>query len=111
MSHNLDIIDIDTKIRSNFKDEEIKILFYKEKLDNIKKTLEIKNIRPRILNNLLNSEKELGEHIHDIENNLSINFYITETAFLLEKYKEILNKPIKMNFMGKATKNNKFWSK
>jgi hypothetical protein len=87
MSHNLDIIDIDTKIRSNFKDEEIKILFYKEKLDNIKKTLEIKNIRPRILNNLLNSEKELGEHIHDIENNLSINFYITETAFLLEKYK------------------------
>ena len=107
MSENLDIIDIDTKIRNNFKEEEYKLPIYKEKLYNIRKSKEIKNIRPRVLNNLLQSEKELIEYIEDLINNYSINFYITETAFLLEKYREILNNPIKVNFMGKAVKNNK----
>ena len=45
--------------------------------------------------------------VHDIENNISLNFYITETALLLEKYKTILEAPKKVNFIGKPIKNNK----
>ena len=107
MSNDVDIIDIDNKIRLNFKEEKDKLQFYKTKLDDIRSSLELKNIRQRFINTLLNSEKELSKHIDDIENDTSINFYITETALLLEKYKEILNKPQKVNFMGKAVKNNK----
>jgi len=107
MSENLDILDIDAKIRNNFEVEHGKLTIYKEKLIDIRKSMEIKNIRHRTLNNLLQSEDDLTKHIEDIENSHSINFYITETAFLLEKYKEILNKPLKVNFMGKSIKNNK----
>lgn len=107
INDDVDILDIDTKIRINFKEEEEKLQSYKDKLTDIRKSLELKNIRPRVINTLINAEKELVEHIHDIENNISLNFYITETALILEKYKEILNKPMKVNFMGKSIKNNK----
>ena len=107
MSNNdVDIIDIDNKIRLNFKEEKDKLQFYKNKIQDIKSSLELKNIRKRVINNLIESENELIKYISDMENDTSLNFYITETAFLLEKYKEILNKPIKVNFMGKASKNN-----
>jgi DNA-directed RNA polymerase subunit RPC12/RpoP len=91
----------------NFKQEKDKIQFYKNKLLDIKSSLELKNIRQRVINTLLESEKNLSDYINDIENDISLNFYITDTAFLLEKYTDILNKPIKVNFMGKAVKNNK----
>lgn len=107
VTDDIDILDIDAKIRINFKEEENKLQSYRDKLIDIKKSLELKNIRPRVINTLINTEKELNEHIKDIENNISLNFYITETALILEKYKEILNKPMKVNFMGKPIKNNK----
>lgn len=106
-SNDVDIIDIDNKIRLNFKEEKDKLEFYKNKLQDIKYSLELKNISQRVINSLMESEKESSNHINSIENDISLHFYITETAFLLEKYKEILNKPIKVNFMGKAIKNNK----
>ena len=104
---DVDILDINNKILINFKTEEDKLLEYREKLKSIKKSLELKNIRLRVVDSLIKTEAELTKHIYDIENNISLNFYITETAFFLEKYKEILNSPLKVNFVGKTTKNNK----
>ena len=106
-SNDIDILDIDSKIILNFKLEENKISEYKNKLTDIKTSLELKNIRPRIIESLSNTAKELEEHINDVENNISLNFYITESALFLEKYKEILKAPLKVNFMGKPVKNNK----
>ena len=103
----IDILDIDSKIRANFKEEEDKLPIYKNKLKEIKNTLEYKNITTRVINTLQKTQKELTKHINDIENQASFNFYITEISFLLEKYKEILNKPIKVTFIGKPIKNNK----
>lgn len=107
MTSDVDILDIDAKIRLNFKQEEDKLPDYKNRLIDIYKSLELKNVRPRMLQTLEKTAKELEDHIKDIENNMSINFYITETAYLLEKYREILSMPIKVNFLGKAVKNNK----
>jgi hypothetical protein len=107
MSNDVDIVDIDNKIRLNFKDEKDKLQYYKNKLEDIRNSLDYKNISNRVINTLINTDKELTEHINDIENDTSLNFYITETAFLLEQYREILHKPQKMNFMGKVNKNNK----
>ena len=111
MSNDIDILDIDAKIRLNFKDEESKLIVYKERLCDIRISLELKNIRQRVINTLLETERSLSEHINDIENNINFNFYVTEVSFLLEKYREILIRPIKMTVMGKAVKNNKEKSK
>jgi len=105
--NDIDILDIDNKIRINFKEEEENIPKYKAHLESLNKSLELKNIRTRVVDSLLKSVKELEEHIQDIESNTSLNFYMAETGIFLEKYKDILKAPIKVNFMGKAVKNNK----
>ena len=107
MSNEINILTINTKILENFKEEFEKIDDYKNRLIYINKTLEIKNIRQRVLISLQKSKEELEKHINDIENNISLNFYLTETSELLEKFKEILNAPMKVNFLGKSSKTNK----
>ena len=103
----IDILYIDNKILQNFKDEKEKLPEYKNKLENIQNCLKIDNLRSNLTETLIKSEKELSEYIIDLETDHSKNFYIIETADLIEKYKEILNKPVKMSFTGKSNKTNK----
>ena len=103
----IDILYIDNKILQNFKDEKEKLPEYKNKLENIQNCLKIDNLRSNLTETLIKSEKTLSEYIVDLETDHSKNFYIIETADLIEKYKEILNKPVKMSFMGKSNKTNK----
>ncbi len=107
MINDLNILTIHSKIVNNFKEEKNRLSEYKNKYQNIKKILETKNLKPRIVNILSKNKDELEHYILDIENNTLLNFYTTETAELLEKYKEILNAPMKVNFLGKSTKSNK----
>ena len=107
MSTEINILSIDSKIRNNFNIEIEKLVIYKSRLDDINKSLEIENIKDRVKNILLKSKDELTTHINDIQTKSSLNFYITESAELLEKFKEILNEPLKMNFLGKKVKTNK----
>lgn len=99
------ILIIDAKIIENFKEEESNLGSYKNRLENIKHSIG-KNINTRIKERLIKSQEELAEHIKDIESNTSLNFYITESAELLEKFKEILNLPMKQKFVGKPIKDN-----
>jgi len=103
----IDILYIDNKILQNFKDEKEKLSEYKNKLEDIQCCLKIDNLRSNLTETLIKSEKTLSEYIIDLETNHSKNFYIIETTDLIEKYKEILNKPVKMSFMGKSNKTNK----
>ena len=105
--NDVDILDIDNKIILNFREEEYKLSKYKNNLEELKINLELKNIRPRIIESLTNTYNDLKKHINDIEGNISLYFYITESALFLEKYKEILKTPMKVNFLGKDKKNNK----
>ena len=107
MSTELNILTINTEIFENFAEEKNKLSNYKIQLESINISLELKNLKQRVKDALLKSKNNLTEHIDDIENNTSLNFYITETAEILEKYKEILNCPMKINFVGKTTKNHK----
>ena len=104
---DVDILDINNKILINFKTEEDKLPEYQERLKIIENSLELKNISLRVKESLLTTKDELIKHINDVENSVSLNFYTTETAFFLEKYKEILNSPLKVNFVGKPIKNKK----
>jgi hypothetical protein len=107
MLKEVNILTVNTQILDNFRDESSKLDEYKSKLKEIKNSLELKNIKPRIIATLKKTKEELTNHINDIETNTSLNFYMTETAEMLEKYKEILNAPMKVNFIGKVVKNNK----
>lgn len=105
-SYEIDILELDEKIKKNFVDEKLNLEEYKDKLADIVSSLNL-NVRNGIRDKLLKTRDELTEFISSIENNTSLNFYILESADLLEKYKDILNLPMKMSFTGKASKHNK----
>ena len=103
----LDILSIDAKIRKNFEDEFLKLSDHIEKLHEIKESLKNENIRRRIRVSLEKASDELQNYINGLVTNKNYNFYIMETVLFIEKYKEILKTPIKVNFMGKLVKNDK----
>ena len=84
----IDILYIDNKILQNFKDEKEKLPEYKNKLEDIQNCLKL-DLRPNLKETLVKNEKELSEYIIDLETDHSKNFYIFETADLIEKYKDI----------------------
>lgn len=103
----LDILSIDSKIRKKFEEEYNKLPIYKEKLEEIQISLENTNFNHKIRKTLEKGRKDLLNYIEEVETNKNFHFYIMETVIYIEKYKKILKTPIKLNFMGKQTKNNK----
>ncbi len=103
----IDIIEIDNKIKQNFDDELSKLAQYSEKLAELQKGITVRNLSTRVKLHLQESIDSLSKHVDDVEHNISLNFYIIETAMIIEDYKAILNKPLKINFMGKVSRNNK----
>ena len=61
----------------------------------------------RNIQDLKTNKDKLEQLISDIESKDRENFYLTESVMYIEKYKKILNTPMKMNFMGKPISNNK----
>ena len=104
---NKNILTIDTKIRQQFKEEYSKLPAYRAKLTDLKKSLESQTLSGRLRRNLKNEYERLGDLIKKAETKATLNFYIAESVHLIEEYKNILRVPIKMNFMGKPTKENK----
>lgn len=107
MSESLDILTIDANIRKNFEEEIEKLPRYSEKLKEIGKLLEKPKLRRGIKDSLNKAKEELMDHVEDLENRKKYNFYLMETLPLIEEYKTILKTPIKVNFMGKSSNNNK----
>ena len=106
----LDILSIDAKIKQKFKEEDGKLPEYREKLCDLEKTMSGGNkekLSYRAYRNLQSNITELKEHIYQIYMSEKLNFYIAKTGHLLEKYKNILQTPVKLTFIGKATRDNK----
>jgi hypothetical protein len=103
----VDILNLDSKIKRMFKDEEDNIPQLEEKLLDYKKTCSMCSLSDRTHTNLKNNIKELEKKIQYIKTDQKLNFYILESAHLLENYKEILKTPLKLSFMGKMTQDNK----
>jgi hypothetical protein len=100
MNETVDIINLDNFIRSKFADEEKKIEEYTLRLENLKKLqadqfgLPSEKIQ-REIDILLKKIKDACGGYG------SKNFYIFETSELIDEYKKLLEKPIKINFIGK----------
>lgn len=104
---NIDIIAIDKQIRDKFNKQYENINIYEERLYEIDQTLQNNSLSERTINELLESREKIVKYIDDTKNYVQYNFYILKTIDLIEDYKKILNKPIKLSFMGKPSKNNK----
>jgi hypothetical protein len=105
--NEIDILDINNRILGNFETRKQTLGKLKERLQDMNKSLEIENIRHGVKDTLQNNISDITDYIKDIEENISLNFYMLESVDLIEKYKEILNSPLKMSFVGKVSKNNR----
>jgi hypothetical protein len=104
---DIDILEIDQKIVRDFDDDRSKISFYEEKKRDLENSLKLNSLTQRTKNTLMESVEKLSKHIDDVKSDKLYNFYIIESAEILEKYRQILKQPQKVSFMGKPMKNNK----
>jgi hypothetical protein len=102
---SIDILDLDEKIKANFFLEKQKIPEYENKVLEIDKSIQrISNEKLR--NKLLAEKQKLLGYIRDIKNETLSKYYTCDSHAVLEEYKKILNKPIKVNFSGKMNVKN-----
>ena len=98
--NNIDILLIHRNILKNFEEEKVNINKYKNELEKIKKSLN-SLLTYRMRNNLENNLLQLQQKIEDINSNKIFNFYIMESTEIIEKYRNILQKPVVFSFFGK----------
>jgi ribosomal protein L37AE/L43A len=97
----VDILSIHNEIIKNFNEEQKLIdnfINYRSRLLNI---LENYNISLKIKNDLKNQIEFLNQKIEDISNKDSYNFFLLETSSVIERYKNLICKPMKISFSGK----------
>jgi hypothetical protein len=104
---DLDILNIDRKIQNVFEEELVKLPVYKERLEELEKTSKNPNIPMRVRTDLDKNICRFRETIAQIEDKRELNFYISETAELLQKYRQILNTPVKLYFTGRNRQEDK----
>lgn len=102
----VDILSIDAKIKQAFTEESNKLPQYQEKLLDLQRTLQKETLSARAFRNLKNNISELEEKIENLKNGQQLNFYIAESAHTIERYKHILQTPVKLSFTGKAARDN-----
>lgn len=107
MESEFNILSIDSKILENFKKEKVLLDEYKESLQSVIRSLSLPEISTRVKNSLEKTRDELLERIDDINGDTSLNFYIAETAEILEQFRKILSAPLKINFFGRTNVKNK----
>ncbi len=107
VTEQIDIIEIHNSILKDFGDESDKLDDYKSRLEEITITLNSESLQERIRNDLTKTRDYLIDKIDDIGSSKSKNFYLMESMSTIETWKDILSRPVKISFMGKASKNNK----
>ena len=96
---NIDIISIDSKIISYFDAETEKILNNRVQLKNltdILPSIRDENIICKIHDEIVFHEQKISS----FDDNKNFTFYIFETLHLIERYRKILQTPVKINFSG-----------
>ncbi len=106
MSETLDILTVDAKIRANFVAEISQIDTHKLRLLEIDKSLNVKSIKPRIRNTLIQAKKDIEEYIYNLHHQIDYNLYMIKTISLVDEYTKILKIPEKITFMGRPIRKN-----
>lgn len=98
--NEVDIIELHKQMLNMFIEQENKVNAYRKDLNTLTQLI----TQPHHLHSarimLETSKQKLEEKIKDIVSCKSKNFYIMETAELIEEYEKILRKPLKVSFIG-----------
>ncbi len=104
---DINILDIDQKIKNLFNENKDKINTYVESLNEIKIILNKSNIENIIGKDkkliLEKKAKELTSTIKDLLENKTYGYYILQSFHILDKYKEEIKKPIEIFLFKKNT--------
>ena len=95
------ILDIDTSIQKKFEEEKKEIPNLKERLEDLKKTLNSPSISERIYRKVEKAITETQNRICKIEEGIEYTYYIYETSSLIEEYRKLLHVPIQLSFTGR----------
>lgn len=96
-----DILAIDAEIQEELKKEtELEVEYYK-RISEINIILLNAKLAQEIKQKLFLERDALEKKILFIQTNDNLNFYIAETAPIIDSYKNILKTPLKLSFMGK----------
>ena len=98
--NEVDILYLHEKMLSMFEQEEENIESYKDQIITLEQLIAQPHHLHSTLKMLQNATKELRTKIEDIQSNRSKNFYLMETAELIEEFGKILRKPKKVSFIG-----------
>lgn len=98
----LDILAIDSQIRQKFQKQQDQLTQYKSQLAELQKTAKFPNLSDRVVKKIHENIDNLTQKISHIENKTDLNFYLLETAELIEQYKKILRTPVKVSFVGSS---------
>ncbi len=98
-STEVDILSIHETVMKNFEEERGKLETYKERLIAIEKVLSL-HLQFSIRKNLESECASVRKKINEIESRKTEDFYVMETAEILQNYTKILRKPKKVSFMG-----------
>lgn len=102
--NDVDILSIDASIHKNFDNEQKKLSEHVERLEELKRSLDLDKLSHRVTKALKRSIEELMAKIDKIKSDADRNYYIIETASLLDEYRDIITKPIVVSFMGKRVR-------
>lgn len=102
-----DIISMDLQIQRMFQSELKNVDLYREKVTEITRILEQdgSQLDEPIKKRLHQSILDYNTLINTISSEETLNFYITESVPILEKYKLLLRTPLKMTFIGSCKSN------
>ena len=103
----VDIIAINTLILEAFEDQYNRLPQYEDRLNDLRQTLETGRITSRARNELNKNIKDLEQQIALIKSGEEKNFYIVETAELIDTYNTVLKIPVKLSFTGRKAQDNK----
>ena len=102
-----DILTIDARIREKFSHEFDQLGSHQKKLADLQLSLDTGTLGDRLKKDVEAEYKRLSEYVSRVEARSDLNFYLANSVSLIEEYKSILKVPIKMNFMGRAVKEDK----
>jgi hypothetical protein len=101
---NYDILDIDRQLRLKLSDTN-KIPGYHSEISRLEEIVKNGYSSEKVKEDLIYRIEYLKLEINKIQSQTDLNFYIMESSMLIEKYRELLSKPVKVSFFGKKVDN------
>lgn len=103
-NNDINILALDRKIKQTFRKKHNTLRDMRARLIELRKTWTILEHTPVNTNLLQTNINTLEEGIRDIECQTELSLYTLKTCHLINRYKQLLDEPISVTFMGKQKK-------